>query len=74
MQVRAASSQLARRIHPHTVRAADDAHQLAFRQYSAASNASALRDVLHTLNRFLGHLRYQALLFRFLFWIEKPEG
>ncbi len=74
VQVRAASSQLARRIDPHPVRAADNAHQLPFGQHGAASNASALGDVLHTLNRFLGHLRYKALSFGCPYRADTPKG
>ena len=74
VQIRAASSQLARRVYQHSIGAADDAHQLPLGEHSAASNASPLGNVLHTLNRFLGHLRYKALLCGRLEWIEASEG
>ena len=74
MQIRAASSQFARRIHQHSVRAPNDAHQLAFRQHGAASNAGPLGDVLHPLKRFLGHLRDKALLFGHPRRVAKSEG
>ena len=57
MQVRAASSQFARWVNQHPIRAADDAHQLAFRQDGAASDAGPLGNMLHALNNLLGHLR-----------------
>lgn len=61
MQIRAASSYFTRRVYEHPICAADNAHQLPFRQHGATSNASALGDVLYTLNGFLGHLYYKTL-------------
>ena len=56
MQVRAAPSQFTRRVNQHPVCRADDAHQLAFRHHGAASNTSALGNVLHALHNFPSHL------------------
>ncbi len=61
MQISPAPSDFSRRVDLHPVRAADNAHQLAFCQYGAASNASALGDMLDALNGFLGHLHYKTL-------------
>ncbi len=61
VQICAASSHFTRWVNDHSIRAADNTHQLPFRQYGATSNASSLGNVLHTLNGFLGHLYYKAL-------------
>ena len=59
MQICAAPRHLTRRVHQHPIRAADNAHQLAFCQDGATSNASPLGDVLDTLSAFLGHLHFK---------------
>ncbi|CAG0973987.1 hypothetical protein ANAEL_01338 [Anaerolineales bacterium] len=57
VQVGSPSSHFASRIHPHPISCADDPHHLSLGQDFAASHASPLRHMLHTLNRFLRHLQ-----------------
>ena len=61
MQVRAASSQFTRWVNQHPACRADDAHQLAFCHHGAASNTSALGNVLYALHNFPGHLLLMSL-------------
>ena len=58
VQVGSSSSHFATRVHPHTIRRADDAHHLSFGQNFAASHAGPLGYMLHTLDRFLSHLQF----------------
>jgi hypothetical protein len=56
VQVRTSPGQLSRWIDLHPFRRADNAYQLAFRQYRATAYASPLRDVFYAFRSFLSHL------------------
>ncbi len=62
MHVCAPASQFTGQVHAHPFGRAHDAQHLPFGQHLAAAHTSALGHMLHTLDRFLLHLRFIPLL------------
>src|SRR3972149_497185 len=62
VQVGSPSSQLAGRVHLHPICSPHDTDHLPFGHYISTAHASPLGYMLHTLNSFLGHVPFPALL------------